>query len=174
MADIHYIRGTGHWMKILGPPVKNYAGDGFEWTMDITPDEEGIRKLRELGLAERLKNKGDDRGDFIPFRQREKRMDGTLNRPISVVDADGNPWPENQLIGNKSTVDVKFEVKDYGRGKKAGVYPQAVRVLNLVPYQRVEFAPLNEDDEFFRAKLEDDGAPPEPVRDELDDDDPIE
>jgi hypothetical protein len=154
MANTYVIRGKGNWMKILGAPVLNYAGDGKEWTMDITPDEEGIATLREVGLADRLKNKGDDRGEFIPFRQREKRMDGTLNRPVSVVDADGNPWPQDKLIGNGSTVDVKFEVKDYGKGKKAGVYPQAVRVLEHKPYQRVEFAPLNEDDDFFKAPLE--------------------
>lgn len=91
---------------------------------------------------------GDDRTDcFISFRHRELKKDGSKADPIKVVDAAGRPW-NGALIGNGSTVDVKFIVKRY-LGKKDGVYIRAVRVLNLVPYVAKEFAPLSDDDEFF-------------------------
>jgi hypothetical protein len=122
--------------------------------MDVTPDEAGKQTLEELGLGERLKNKKDDRGDFIAFRQKEKRMDGSFNRRISVTDAQGNPWPQDKLIGNGSIVDVKFEFKDYGKGKYPGLYPQAVRILKHQEYQRQEFAPLPEDDPFYEPAVD--------------------
>jgi hypothetical protein len=148
--NVHTIRGKVYWAKVLGEPVLNYGGDGKEWTMDVAPNDEGKQLLKDLGLGDRLKNKGDDRGDFLAFRQKEKRLDGSFNRRISVSDAEGNPWPHDRLIGNGSDVDVKFEVKDYGKGKFPGLYPQAVRILHHNEYQRQEFAPLSEDDEFYQ------------------------
>lgn len=51
-------------------------------------------------------------------------------------------------IGNGSYVEVKFKVVPYKT--TVGVYPQAIRVLELVPYVRQEFAPLPEDNEFVQ------------------------
>lgn len=155
------IRGVAHWAKVLGEPVWNYGGDNREWTIDVTPDADGIKLLKQLGVDDRLKNKNDERGKFIQFRQRERRLDGSMNRPISVVDVEGQHWPENKLIGNGSVVDVKFDYRDYGAGKKAGLYPQAIRVLDLKEYQRVEFAPLPEDDPYAPKEGAKEGQLPE-------------
>lgn len=157
--NVHVIRGIANWAKVLGDPVPNYGGDGKEWTIDITPDEEGRATLKELELDGRLKNKGDERGEFISFRQKEKRLDGSFNRRISVTDSQGNPWPQNKLIGNGSTVDIKFEKKDYGQGKQPGLYPQAIRVLDYKEYVRQEFAPLEDDDEFYEPRAEEGKLP---------------
>jgi hypothetical protein len=165
------IRGKAHWAKVLGEPVNNYAGDGREWTLDLTPDEKGVELLKELGIDSRLKNKDDERGDFIAFRQREKRMDGSLNKRISVSDKSGEPWPQDKLIGNGSVVDLKFNFKDYGKGKYPGVYPQAIRVLEYVPYQAVEFAPLDEDDPYAE-KNDMEGALPEGMEPEVEEEFP--
>jgi hypothetical protein len=173
--NVHVIRGVVHWAKVLGDPVMNYQGDGREWTVDLTPDAEGIAKLEELGLGDRIKDKGDDRGRFMQFRQREKRKDGSLNRSIAVMDVDGNPWPATDLIGNGSTVDLKFEYKDYGAGKFAGVYPQAIRILERKEYVPQHFAPLDDDDEFKHdapAEKPKEGALPKGMEPELDDDFP--
>lgn len=147
-ASTHIIRGRGRWMKILGKPVPNYQRDGYEWTMDIFPDEEGLKLLKKLGVADRLKDKGE--GEYFMFRQREENAKGEKNAPIKVVDAQGRPWDQDTKIGNDSVVDVRFRFKDYGKGKKPGIYPQAVRVLELNEYNSQDFAPLSEDDEFFR------------------------
>lgn len=154
-TETAYIRGEAHWAKVLGPPRKNNFDDYKEWTVDVSPDEEGIKLFKRLGIADRLKDpKGEDetRGRFITFRQKEERPDGTKNDPIRIVDANNQPWDERKLIGNGSKVDVKFAVKDFGKGKKKGVYVRAIRVLEHVAFQSADFAPLDEDDEFFAAE----------------------
>lgn len=102
------------------------------------------------------------------------KADGNKADPIRIVDANGEPW-DGRLIGNGSIVDVKFVVKDYGVGKKKGVYIRALRVLELVPYVSQDFAPLDSDDDFFGKVPEDLKLPAdlEPqVREELNDDFP--
>lgn len=168
LAVFHYMTGKTHWTKILGDPVPNYGKDGFEWTFDFTPDEDGLKLLDELKIKDKLKNKGDERGDFIQFRQREKQANGKPNFPITVVDARNRPWNPEIKIGNGSTVEVKFKVVDYGKGKPTGVYPQAVRVLEHNPYVRQEFAPLPEDNEYVQNFAEEVGPNDfEPAGDEI-------
>lgn len=138
-------------------------------------DKAGVTLMKELGIGNKVKNKGDERGDFIQFKQKAIRADGTPNRPITVVDARNRPWDPKIVngevtnkIGNKSLVEVKFNVVEYKT--TTGVYPQAIRILELVPYVRQEFAPLPEDSEFVK-KIED----PETILEALDalDEDPL-
>lgn len=142
--------GILHWAKVLGDPVPNYNRDGNEWTFDFTPDEDGLVLLKKLGIADKLKNKGDDRENFIQFKQKEFRANGKRNDPISICDAANKAWDPEVRIGNKSVAEVKFRVVDYGKGKQTGVYPQALRILELVPYVRQEFAPLPEDNVYLK------------------------
>jgi len=76
------------------------------------------------------------------------KADGEPADPIRIVNANNERWG-NDLIGNGSMVDAKFVVKDYGKGRKKGMYIRAIRVLELVPYVPQDFAPLTSDDEFF-------------------------
>jgi hypothetical protein len=92
-----------------------------------------------------------------------------MNRRISVSDAEGNPWPDDKLIGNGTVADVKFEFKDYGAGKHPGIYPQAIRVLDHKAYERVEFAPLPKDDPYAKPKQ---GDLPKDMEPKVDDDFP--
>lgn len=169
--------GTIHWAKVLGDPVPNYNRDGFEWTFEFVPNAEGLALIEQLGIRDKLKNRGDERGDFLPFKQKQQRADGRLNDPITVVDARNRLWdpkivngkPTN-LIGNGSLVEVKFRVVDYGKGKPTGVYPTAIRVLDLNKYTRQEFAPLPEDNEFVqKAAADEDSVVFEPENVALDD-----
>ncbi len=154
-ANTHYIRGVGRWMKVLGDPVDNFGKDGKEWVFDLTPDADGKKLLKKLKLDDRIKNKGDDRDDFITMKQRATKMNGEANRPINVVHPDGKTqWDPSNKLGNGTVVDVKFNIKDYGPGKRMGVYPQAIRVLEHVEYAAQDFAPLTEDDKFFAASQE--------------------
>lgn len=144
-----YIRGNAYWAKILGEPSWNYGKDAKEWKMDVTLDAKAQKALKDAGVADRIKDKDDERGKFLTLKQRELRADGTPNQPIRVVDNNNTPWDQKTLIGNGTPVDVKIEVRDYGKGKKHGVYIRAVRVLDLKPYVAEEFAPIGEDDEFY-------------------------
>jgi hypothetical protein len=163
--QFHYMIGTVNWAKVLGDPVPNYGKDGFEWTFDFTPDEDGLVLMKKLKIADKLKNKGDERENFIQFKQKEKQASGKANFPITVVDAKNMPWdpkldaqgkPTN-LIGNMSVCEVKFKINEYP-GKPTGVYPQALRVLEHKPYVRQEFAPLSEDSKYFQAESVDEFA----------------
>lgn len=152
------LRGKTSYAKILGEPVLSYDKTQREWTMDLVIDKNTVKELKPLGISDRVKTKDEynDGQPFLSFRQRELRPDpatgGTKpNDPIKVVQIDGKtPWPQDKLIGNGSTVDVRFEVRDYGPGKKKGVYIRSVRVLDLVPFEREEFKPLDETDEFYQ------------------------
>lgn len=153
-----FLRGTTMYAKILGDPVLNYSKDGKEWKMDLVIDKNDIKELKSYGIADRVKTKdgyADDK-PYISFKQREMRTvngEEVPNDPIRVVDAAGKPWDSNKLLGNGSTVDVKFVVKDWGAGKKKGVYIRAVRVLDHVSFDREEFAPLDETDAFFKESV---------------------
>lgn len=153
-------RGAIQYAKVLGDPVLNYNKDGQEWKFDFIPDDDkaAAKELKSLGVGDRLRSLEDSEGNpryggskYMSFKQNANRKDGTPNIPIRVVDAAGNPWNEDELIGNGSRVDVKFVVIDNGKGRFNGVYPRSIRVLELVPYRKEEFEPLDENDEFFEA-----------------------
>lgn len=143
----YVIRGTLNWAKVLGNPVYNEYAKKKQWSVDVTPDEAGMKTLKDLKLLTKIKNKEDDRGDFISFRQDEFRKSGDPNLPITITDIKGNPWPENKLLGNGTVADVKFSYQDFGTTK--GSYIKAIRVLKHVPYVPKEFDDLDPDDEFF-------------------------
>jgi hypothetical protein len=149
--ETHVIRGIAHWAKVIGAPRKNEFTGEREWSIDLTPDAESRTLLRRLGISDRLREpkEGDSREEsFFSFRHREFRADGAPADPIRVVNANAEPWGKD-LIGNGSEVNVKFVVKDYGKGKKKGVYIRAIQVINLVPYVIADFAPVQSDEEYF-------------------------
>lgn len=174
-----YVRGEAHWAKVLGKPRKNTFTEENEWTIDVSLDKEGLKTFKDLGISDRLKSpkEGDNRGKFYTFKQRELRADKiTKNEPIKIVDAKGQPWNPDTLIGNGSMVDVKFVFQPADGLKKAGVYIRSIRVLKLDPYVSQEFAPLSEDDEFFAEGADESDASTEydgeVLTDELDDEIP--
>lgn len=149
MSDIYYLRGKLNWAKILGDPRPNtFDPDNREWTVDVLLDDEGEKLVHKLGLKAKVKET-DNGQPFLKFKQREFRVDGGKNDPIRVEDKNGKPWDQDEKIGNGTVADVKFTVKDYGKGKPKGVYIRAIRILDLVQYKPVEFAPLSSDDEYF-------------------------
>lgn len=153
-----YLRGRIFWAKIFGSPRPNYDGDAREWTFEFEPNKNSVEILAEHGLDDRLRDRADKKGyegrdPFIILKRNEFKVDGSPNEHIRVVDATNESWDEkaNGLIGNGSEVDVKVTIVDYGPRKKDGIYPVAIRVLDLVPYQRQEFEPLDEDDKYYKA-----------------------
>lgn len=162
--------------------MNEFTGDR-EWSIDITPDKESRALIKRLGISDRMREPKDTDSrteSFMSFRHKELRNDGTRADPLRIVDADANPW-DNRLIGNGTEVNAKFVVKDYGKGRKKGVYLRAIQVINLVPYVIQDFAPIDTDEEHFAGGAE---AKPqskvtrlpeglEPVSDDLDDDIPV-
>jgi hypothetical protein len=152
LANFNYVTGKIQWAKVLGDPVPNFSKDGFEWTFDLVPNEEGLALFAELGIMDKMKKSKTGGPDFIRFTQKKQQANGRENFPITVVDARNRPWDPKivdgkvtNAIGNDSLVEVKFKVNNYGVGKPTGVYPQAIRILEHKEYVRQEFAPLPED-----------------------------
>lgn len=184
MANKTYIiHGIANWAKILGPPRDNSFTGEREWSIDVTPDAEGRAILKELGLSDRLRDPKDtDKREesFLSFRHREFKADGEKADPLRVVNANAEPWDKDRdgLIGNGSEVNAKFVVRDYGKGKKMGMYLRAIQVTKLVSYVVQDFAPVESDAEYFADTEEVTPAKVvlpeglEPVVDDLNDDVP--
>ena len=171
-----FLSGSLAWAKVLGEPVTNYNKDGREWTFELDLDEPSIQKLLKHNLGDRIKGKGynigtkgqhKDRAPFIQFKKPEFNREGEPNKPIRIYDADDNIWdpqlnergePTN-LIGNGSKGDVKVDIRDYGVGKKKGIYPGAIRVNEHVEFERTsEFGAMDNDGD------DDNTVPAEPAK----------
>lgn len=162
------LRGTVDWAKVTGK-ARPYTGNpkydkGPYWSVDLTPDANSRRLLKENGLDKggtngtgklRSPKDNDNRQDtFLSLKILENKADGSKNDPPSIKDVRGQVW-NGSLIGNGSVCDIKVRVKDYGSGSEKGFYFQAMRVLEHVPYESNDFAPLSEDDEYFAGGTED-------------------
>jgi len=142
------IQGKAQWCKILGEPVNGYKSKlekNKEWTFDLAIDENGQAQLREQGFGERLK----DKGDMVTFKFKRKayKADGTPSKPIKVVDAQGNDWPADKLIGNDSVLNVKYNVRAWNDGEGVSADVLAVQVWEYVPYEGGEQFPTKPMDE---------------------------
>lgn len=162
MADktkVIVIRGTLDWAKLTGK-ARPHTGEkrydkGPYWSVDVTPNADSLKLVESLGLKEKLRepNSKDKQrvgqGPYLALKVLENKPNSDeKNEPPKIVDLQGKAW-DGRLIGNGSVADVKVRVVDYGKSVQKGVYLQAVRVLDLVPYESNDFAPLSEDDEYF-------------------------
>jgi hypothetical protein len=113
---------------LLPTQLTNHA-----WQVDVCLDEDGKNLVESLGLD--VKNKGDEKGDFIKVKRKVDKRDGTKQTAPIVKDSNNNDW-DDRLIGNGSLVNVKFSTFDYNYNNKKGVaaFLLAVQVVDLVPY----------------------------------------
>lgn len=123
------LSGKAHWASVANPNTT------FEpvWSVDLAIEGDELNKARQMGLA--IKNKGDDRGDFVTIKRKVNRRDGTQNQAPTLVDANKNPM-SGTLIGNGSDINVLFKTYEWEYAGKTGVGAelQKVQVANLVPY----------------------------------------
>lgn len=128
------LKGKAYWAKITGDPAPGYDGSTLEWSLDVgNLSESTVKTLKGLGVkSERIKNKGDDRGDFITLKRRALKRDGRENKPIRIVDRTKAPWDTDKLIGNGSKINVSYDMFDAGFGPSPVIL--AVQVVEHVPY----------------------------------------
>lgn len=136
------IQGTAKWAKILGKPHAGYENAYNEWSIDVYVNAETAQRLKDEGLGKRLKNKGN--GDYITFKRKEFKADGSPNQPIRVVDHRGQPWDGTQ-IGNGSTVNVNFAINTYGAKNEKTATILSLQVWDLVKYEGGDGFPTRED-----------------------------
>lgn len=161
----YFVEGTCNWAKVLGkPPMDELAGIR-KWSVDVFPKDVKAfaEHLKEDKVNKRLKDKGN--GKYVTFTRNEKTRDGEDNKPIPVFDKDNNPWPENVLIGNGSTVVVRYRLN---KNDKYGniVWVEAIKVKEHVPYVGAGMFPEDDEDEFDVPKK----AANKPRKDAEDDD----
>ena len=130
------ISGEAYWAHVITPNTK-FNPDG-EWSIEVCNLDAKNKKVAE-GDGLTIKNKDDDRGDFVTLKQYARTKDGSP-RKISVKDSQRNPFPNDKLIGNGSKVNVSYFPKEYtvyGGGVKG--YLNAVQVVDLVEYKTDAF-----------------------------------
>lgn len=125
------IRGRAKWAKVLGNPVWGYEEAFREWTIDVYIDEDTVERLKAEGLGDKIKDKGS--GPFVKFSRKELKSTGEPNKPIRIVDNQGNPW-NGAKIGNDSVVNVNFAINEYKKGKFS-MNILALQVWDHVPYE---------------------------------------
>lgn len=128
------ITGEIYWCKLDKTQPKFKPTQGNEWSVECANiDLETKKKLKEAGVLARVKNKMDDRNDFIHFSISEFQRpfqinpldgakilwdfdkDGTLQDAIDagyeakaneaprIVDADGKPWDWQYSASGKAS-----------------------------------------------------------------------
>ena len=140
-----FVTAPIYWAKVLGEPRPNYDGDAREWTVEVEVTDELRDHLKTHRLLDRVKDKNatGGRGEYIVLKKKELTKEGNKNSPIRIYDSEDQPWDETKLLGNGTIADVKITIADYGVGKKKGLYPEAIRVQTLVPYQSSEFGGMD-------------------------------
>ena len=130
------IAGTAYWASVITPNTK-FDADGV-WTIDVgNLDDLNKKKAQKDGLT--VKNKGDEKEDFVTIKRKVRNAKGSLNRQPNVVDANKRLVTET-MIGNGSKVNVLYEPFEWNFGGKTGVSAdlRAVQVTELVPYTTEE------------------------------------
>ena len=135
------IQGEAYWAHVITPNTK-WNPEG-EWSIEICNLDTINKEITKAdGLT--IKNKNDDRGDFVTLKQYARTKEGS-HRPMRVEDGKRNPFPPDQLIGNGSKVNASYYPKaytQYGGGVKG--YLQGVQVVNLVKYNNDDFQVVSE------------------------------
>jgi hypothetical protein len=126
------ITGKAYWASIATPNT-TFDPDGI-WTVDVgNLDKDSIDQLKNDGLT--VKNKGDDRGDFVTIKRKVRRKDGQMNRTPDLVDAKKRQMT-NTMIGNGSDVNVLYSTYDWEfKGRKGtSADLKSIQVTNLIPF----------------------------------------
>tara|TARA_R110000765_G_scaffold110186_1_gene201507 strand:- start:19627 stop:20097 length:471 start_codon:yes stop_codon:yes gene_type:complete len=125
------IQGTAYWASVTQPNTT------YEpvWSVDVGNLSAAAKKtLKADGLEDKIKNKDDEKGDFINIKQKVNKRDGSTFEPPKVVD--GMKRPFDSLIGNGSEVAVKYTAREWEYNGKAGITAdlKAVQVIKHIPY----------------------------------------
>ena len=131
------LKGKAFWAAVAQPNTT------FEpvWQVDLALDKAGVKAAKATGVE--VKNKGDDRGDFISIKRKVNRKDGGTNNPPAVVDNELRPFTD--LIGNGSLVNVKFKTFDWEYRGKSGVGTDLVKIQVV---EHVSYAGDSDEEDF--------------------------
>jgi len=122
------VSGKVYWASVQAPNTTYEP----EWGLDMLVDDNNRKAFEADGVD--IKNKGDERGDFVHIRQKVSRRDGTQNDAPVVMDGQKKPFKE--LVGNGSIANVQYTPFEWSMNGKSGVSPilKRVQIVEHVPY----------------------------------------
>ena len=137
-SEVLDVTGVAMWAKVTEASrdrgSSTAEGAKYDYpeacTIDMVLDQETLKEVKNANPKVNVRI--TDEGMAVKFRRnwingRNPKWGGAPD----VVDADGNPWPEDKLIGNGSTVRVAVEVYDTKHGK-------GMRLLKVMVLEYVE------------------------------------
>jgi|TARA_R110002020_G_scaffold366419_1_gene578489 hypothetical protein len=126
------ISGKSFWAK-LHQAQNPFDPDKPRWSIDVALDKKGVKQMESEGCN--IKNKDDDRGDFVTIYKDQFLTDGTELPKPRVMDSQKN-LINGTLIGNGSLVNVSYKPRSWTMGNRKGVRPvlRDVQVVKLVEY----------------------------------------
>ena len=123
------LSGKAYWASVTNP------NRTFEpvWSVDLAVKDGELDKARQMNLS--IKNKSDERGDFVTIKRKVNRKDGSENQRPALMDSNKNDMG-NTLVGNGSDVNVLFKTYEWEYAGKMGIGTelQKVQVTKLIEY----------------------------------------
>jgi hypothetical protein len=126
------ITGKSYWAKLQN------AQNPFDetkprWSIDVSLNSDGVKLIKGHKIP--VKDKEDDRGNFVTMYKDQYLRDGTELPKPRLMDAQKNDI-SGTLVGNGSLVKVSFTAREWKMSGRAGVRAvlKDVQVLDLVSY----------------------------------------
>jgi hypothetical protein len=157
MAQVLEITGKTRWFGFLNEPRDKYGKPGKEWSTHISTDKETRTAFRDNKVKNHIKDDEDftDKqitekfggtrlGKYTTIRRDATDKEGNPLAAIKVVDALGEPWPQDKWVGNGSTIKAVCSLTPFGpfKDKETGVEVsgskltvQKIVIVDHVPYQ---------------------------------------
>ena len=112
MTKFHEIEGEILWANNLFTP-DSYEGGPAYFKCNLKVDLETRDKFKDSGVRTKIRNEDD--AFVVVLKRPEEPKIGKDGKPFGggrpkITDADGEPWPEDTLIGNGSRVLAKSPI----------------------------------------------------------------
>lgn len=140
---VNIVSGKARYAKILGAAPPGFDNGPEEWTFDLVLDEDGEKQFLKSGASDFYVKTNKDTGErYLKFSRKLVKRDGGEGKPFSVVGPDGQEWDQKKLIGNGSTLNVKFSLNEITHKGAKRLKPSAlaIQIWDHIPYEsRAEF-----------------------------------
>jgi len=167
MAKIEtiYFRGPVMFPWVTKPQTPEWEPEGY-YSVDIGLTSDDVKKVKSwshLYKAKTYKEPYNEDVDpsleYFHFKRMVNGKHPSVSGPIPVLDADGNPWndEENGFIGNGSILTVKLSVY-HGRSAKGQDFKKVtlagVRVDELREFKRDDEGEVYDEPIAYSANVE--------------------
>lgn len=163
------LSGTFFWAHLAKP--SELSPDKFSLNLSVDKKTKALLEAKGIKLRKEGDGKGEnskkhvgtenDRGDYVNLTRSVKLPDGTILKPVEIVDAKKNPLSGEVLIGNGSTGKVVATLFHYKhkttKEKLVGLNLDVVQVLSLVKFNSKKASDLLEEEVGFESDVLDSG-----------------